>query len=90
MPANTVKVDRTTKWGNPCRAGMFKDYSREDAVRDFAKWVRRDLSVRSFENAFGKPPPIALIREQLRGRNLACWCGDGPCHADVLLEIANR
>jgi hypothetical protein len=26
----------------------------------------------------------------LRGKNLACWCKPGqPCHADVLLEIAN-
>lgn len=28
---------------------------------------------------------------ELRGKNLACWCGlDQPCHADVLLELANR
>lgn len=28
--------------------------------------------------------------EKLRGKNLACWCSlDQPCHADVLLEIAN-
>ncbi len=27
---------------------------------------------------------------ELRGKNLACWCGlDQPCHADVLLELAN-
>jgi hypothetical protein len=27
----------------------------------------------------------------LRGKDLACWCPlDRPCHADVLLEIANR
>ena len=27
----------------------------------------------------------------LRGKNLACWCKVGAwCHADVLLEIANR
>lgn len=27
---------------------------------------------------------------ELRGRDLACWCPPGlPCHADVLLEIAN-
>jgi len=27
----------------------------------------------------------------LRGKNLACWCPlDHPCHADVLLELANR
>lgn len=28
--------------------------------------------------------------ERLRGRNLMCWCPiDQPCHADVLLELAN-
>jgi Domain of unknown function (DUF4326) len=28
---------------------------------------------------------------QLRGRDLACYCAlDQPCHADVLLELANR
>jgi hypothetical protein len=28
---------------------------------------------------------------ELRGRNLACWCPlDAPCHADVLLELANK
>ena len=27
---------------------------------------------------------------ELRGKNLACWCPlDQPCHADVLLELAN-
>jgi hypothetical protein len=32
----------------------------------------------------------ALIRHELRGKDLACWCPLGvPCHADVLLEIAN-
>jgi hypothetical protein len=30
------------------------------------------------------------IRSELRGRDLVCWCPpDQPCHADVLLEIAN-
>ena len=32
----------------------------------------------------------ADVRRELRGKNLACWCPlDQPCHADVLLEIAN-
>jgi hypothetical protein len=31
------------------------------------------------------------VRRELKGRDLACWCKpDEPCHADVLLEIANR
>lgn len=36
------------------------------------------------------PPSVADIREHLAGKNLACWCKPGePCHADVLLELAN-
>ena len=35
-------------------------------------------------------PSVAEIRRELTGRDLACWCPpDQPCHADVLLEIAN-
>lgn len=33
----------------------------------------------------------ALARDELGGRDLCCWCKPGePCHADVLIEIANR
>lgn len=32
-----------------------------------------------------------LNLEELRGRDLACWCRlDRPCHADVLLELSNQ
>lgn len=35
--------------------------------------------------------PIANRLTELRGKNLACWCAlDAPCHADVLLELANQ
>ena len=35
-------------------------------------------------------PTIAEVRGRLAGRDLACWCPlDQPCHADVLLELAN-
>ncbi len=34
-----------------------------------------------------KPEELA----PLRGKNLACWCDlSSPCHADVLLELANK
>lgn len=34
---------------------------------------------------------VADALAELAGRNLACWCPlDQPCHADVLLELANR
>ena len=33
----------------------------------------------------------AAAREELRGKNLACFCPlSEPCHADVLLEVANE
>jgi hypothetical protein len=32
----------------------------------------------------------AAVRRELRGRDLACWCPIGqPCHAELLLQIAN-
>lgn len=38
---------------------------------------------------WGEPRP-AVVRAELAGRDLACWCPlDQPCHADVLLAIAN-
>lgn len=38
----------------------------------------------------GLAPSIDEIRKELRGKKLACWCRlDQPCHADVLLELAN-
>ena len=38
-----------------------------------------------------KRPDVDTWLAPLRGRDLACWCPVGdPCHADVLLELANR
>lgn len=38
----------------------------------------------------GLAPARAEIIAALKGKNLACWCAPGaPCHADVLLDIAN-
>lgn len=34
---------------------------------------------------------VGPIRHFLQGKDLACWCPlDKPCHADVLLELANN
>lgn len=97
MPPNTVYVGRPSKWGNPWHV---RDMGRhgplvQDQVRNsypstmpiarrFAVWkFRRFLSTEFGRKRF----PV----EQLRGKNLACWCRIGePCHADVLLELANQ
>jgi hypothetical protein len=79
-----VRVARPGKWGNPFTV---------------AEAGSPTVAVMAFQNLLAPKPPnvVALymseadIVHHLRGKNLACWCAlDAPCHADVLLEIANR
>lgn len=73
MPANTCYVGRPSYWGNSFN---MKNYSRGDAIN----FYRMSISKWFAEE----------IRGSLRGKNLACWCPlDQPCHADILLKIAN-
>lgn len=51
-----------------------------------------ELAVRAYDSWINQPAQSRLLERarRLRGKNLACWCPlDQPCHADVLLEIAN-
>lgn len=35
--------------------------------------------------------PVETLRSALRGKDLVCFCPlNKPCHADVLLELANK
>lgn len=71
-----IKVDRSTKWGNP-----FADPG------DSPSW--RGAAVEAFRLENHRRPVSDFA--ELRGRDLACWCKPGDaCHADVLLELANR
>lgn len=84
MPPNTVKVDRTTMWGNLWQIGTHSNtLGRAVATTQEAVDLYRLL-------AWPEAHHKAWVRENLRGKNLACWCKPGePCHADVLLELAN-
>jgi hypothetical protein len=85
MPANTVKVDRTTRWGNPFTAADCGSVA--NAVAQHGRWMRGEIAA----PGGAEPPPAEAIRAALAGRNLACWCpANGPCHAELLLAIANR
>ena len=90
-PENTVSVARPSMWGNPFQVRLRDDYTAADAVRDFVRYLARDPSVRFAETIHGLPPTREVIRRELAGKNLGCWCELGePCHADVLLTIANE
>jgi hypothetical protein len=66
-----------SKFANPYRVG----HEAQDAAEAVSMY-RLYLMAR--------PDLVAAARAELRGRTLACWCRPGdPCHADVLLEMAN-
>lgn len=74
MPENTKYVGRPTKWGNPWKVGG--DITPKIAVENYLAWVKEQIKNGS------------LIMEELRGKNLACFCPlDRPCHVDVLLQL---
>ena len=91
MPRGAVYVGRGTPYGNPYRvARTRRDLESGDPMvvatpaeaaaryRDWLDNTRRGQCVRD------------LLVNHLWGRDLACWCPPGqPCHADVLLELAN-
>ena len=94
MPENTISVARPGKWGNPftiaetaARYGLDSDAAQAKAVELCGAWLRGRLDPALSP---GDPPSRAESREELSGYNLACWCRPGtPCHADVLIELAN-
>lgn len=97
MPANTVKVDRTTRWGNPFTVeaaswvGVGKAEAPRFVVDCFADWLNGDRQHWMGEASDKAADWILENLSELRGKNLACWCKPGePCHAEVLLELANK
>ncbi len=80
IPPNTVKVDRSTRWGNPFSG---------DVLKSAGGCGCRNCQVVAFESELSEAGKQS-IRENLAGKNLACWCPlDRKCHADILLYIAN-
>ena len=74
-PAGVVNVTRPGKWGNPFSVAEYHDH----ALVMFESYLGRALASDS------------LDLEELRGKDLMCWCKVGAsCHGDVLLEMANR
>ncbi len=81
LPPGAVSVARPSIWGNPYRIG--------DQVDGWGLVKDRADAVALFRERCTAPPPGHRY-DELRGRDLACWCPlEGPCHAAVLLERAN-
>lgn len=100
MPENTVYVGRGSKWGNPFKVGatiespyghFVKVEDNKHALQLFNHWTITFETARQGLNPPMKPMIGKHEISELRGKNLACWCKEGEvCHADVLLELANK
>lgn len=102
-PPNTVCVSRPSRWGNPwsikdaLESGLFKaDDCAAVVVNEFKEWLTGSNAspdgeyLGAWTELRDRRQWILDHLEDLRGKNLACWCAlDQPCHADVLLELAN-
>lgn len=100
MPENTVKVDRTTRFGNPftpfgCAEAGYQgtaDQLARRCVEAFRVWADTPYWRNNWDGEESERARERLIEAipGIRGKNLACWCKpEMPCHADVLLELAN-
>jgi len=72
--ANPQRGLEESAFGNPFRIGQ--DGTRADVIEKYRRHV------------LGQPALLDRLHE-LRGRRLACWCSPEPCHADVLVELAD-
>lgn len=93
LPENTATVSRPSRLGNPFPV---KTLGRVQAVALHQRWLSTadaaDLGYDPLETSWlnAERAAVLALLPTLRGKNLACWCPiDQPCHADVLLELAN-
>jgi hypothetical protein len=90
MPEGAIYVGRPSRWGNPFSMFAPKPGSTATEIAERLKGHYRNHVAWKLDRDPGWLTP-------LRGHDLVCWCpledADGnrvPCHADVLLELANR
>ena len=81
IPEGAVYVGRPSKWGNPWSIGT--DGTREEVITFYRNALPKMLTTCRDDGS------LILDLNELRGKDLVCWCTPLPCHADVLLELAN-
>lgn len=105
-PEGAIVVARPSKWGNPYKIvveGRLYVVRTADSIIGSFDYLdghgtgARHWAVQGYRLHLQRTPELTDALHELRGHDLACWCpledAGGrrlPCHADVLLELANR
>src|SRR5258708_17587056 len=72
--AGAVYIGRGSKWGNPFRIGP--DGDRAAVIAKYERWLADEHQ-------------LLRALDELRGRDLVCFCAPAACHGDLLLRLAN-
>ena len=70
-----IYIGRGSKWGNPFRIGV--DGDRATVIAKHARWLRDQHH-------------LLRALDELRGKDLLCFCAPAACHGDLLLRLATR
>ena len=74
VPAGAVYIGRGSKWGNPFRIGL--DGDRAAVILKHGRWLADQHH-------------LLRALDELRGRDLVCFCAPLACHGDLLARLAN-
>ena len=74
VPAGAVYLGRGAKWGNPFVIG--RDGDRAAVIAKYERYLRSRHD-------------LLLALDELRGKDLVCFCAPLACHGDLLLRLAN-
>ena len=69
-----VYIGRPSPYGNPFTIG--KDGTREEVLCKYIDWLHEN------------PEFVARVREELKGKDLLCWCAPAECHGHILRDLA--
>jgi Domain of unknown function (DUF4326) len=74
VPTDAVYIGRGSKWGNPHRIGP--DGDRAAVIAKYERWLADQHQ-------------LLRALDELRARDVLCFCAPKPCHGDLLLRLAN-
>lgn len=69
-----VYIGRGSKWGNPFVIGV--DGDRDEVLDKYEEYAEREFTEKDYE--------------ELRGKDLICYCAPKRCHGDFLIRKANK
>ncbi len=74
-PDDCVYIGRGSPYGNPFRRG--EDGTRQQVIQKYIDYVESEPEIKQ------------KIIQDLKGKNLLCFCKPAACHGDYLIRICN-